>query len=154
MKIQVIHCGRIAQTKLIPLASEYQKRISAFCKIEDVELKIDPAGRDKRTSQKSAVPIFKSTPGDHVILLDERGSSWTSQQFSKKLQTYTDDPRIKNLIFVIGPPYGFDDISRQAAQETWAISAMTIPSDLAWLLVWEQIYRGYTILKGMPYHHD
>lgn len=154
MKIQIIHCGRIAQTNLLPIVSEYKKRLSAFCKVEDIELKIDPQGRDKRSSQKQSDPIFKPNPGDYIIALDERGKSWTSQEFAQKIQTCIDNPRIKSLVFVVGPPYGFDDASKAAANELWSVSAMTVPSDLAWVLVWEQVYRGMTILKGLPYHHD
>ena len=154
MKIQIIHCGRIAQSDLLPLVAEYKKRLSAFCKIEDIELKIDPAGRDKRTAQKQQDPIYKPNAGDFVLALDERGKQHTSQEFAAKLQTWTDDPRIKTLVIIIGPPFGFDIASKSVANELWSLSSMTIPSDLAWLLVWEQVYRAHTILKGMPYHHD
>lgn len=154
MKIQVIHCGRIVQSDLLPLVAEYRKRLGGFCKVDDVELKIDPTGRDKRSTQKSQDPIYQPRPGDFVIALDENGKSWSSKQIATKLQTWTDDPRIKNLVFIIGPPFGFDEVSKKVADELWCLSPMTIPSDLAWLLVWEQLYRAYTILKGLPYHHE
>lgn len=154
MKIQIIHCGRIAQTDLLPIVAEYRKRLGAFCKVEDIELRLDPSGRDKRTAQKQQDPIYKPSPGDFVVALDERGKTYTSQAFATKLQTWIDDPRIKNLVIIIGPPFGFDNASKNIAHELWSLSAMTIPSDLAWLLVWEQMYRAFTILKGMPYHHD
>lgn len=154
MKIQVVHFGRIVQSDFIVVAGDYKKRLSIFCKVEDVELKIDPHGRDKRSHQKSVEPIYKAAPGDFVVALDERGKAWTSIQFAQKLQVWTDDPRIKTLVFVIGPPYGFDDISKTSADELWSLSTLTVPSDLAWLMVWEQLYRAQTILKGMPYHHD
>lgn len=154
MKLQIIHCGRIAQSDLLPLVAEYKKRLGAFCKVEDIELKIDPSGRDKRTAQKQQDPIYKPSAGDFVLALDERGKQHTSQEFATKLQTWTDDPRIKNLVIIVGPPFGFDVASKAVANELWSLSSMTIPSDLAWLLVWEQVYRAFTILKGMPYHHD
>lgn len=154
MKIQIIHCGRIAQSDLLPIVAEYRKRLGAFCKVEDIELKIDPAGRDKRTSQKQNEPIYRTNPGDFVVALDERGKNYSSQDFAAKLQLWIDDPRIKTLVVIVGPPYGFDAASKNSANELWSLSPMTIPSDLAWLLVWEQLYRAFTILKGMPYHHD
>lgn len=154
MKIQIVHCGRIAQTDLLPMVANYKKRLAAFCKVDDIELKIDPTGRDKRSAQKSIEPIFKTQPGDFVVALDERGKTYSSQVFAGKLQTWIDDPRIKNLVIIVGPPYGFDDVSKCAADELWSLSTMTVPSDFAWLLVWEQVYRAFTILKGMPYHHD
>lgn len=154
MKIQIIHCGRIAQSDLLPMVAEYRKRLSAFCRVEDIELKIDPTGRDKRSAKKQSDPIYKPNPGDWVIALDERGKQWPSQAFAAQLQGWIDDPRIKTLVFIVGPPYGFDDASKSVANELWSLSPLTIPSDFAWLLVWEQVYRGFTILKGMPYHHD
>lgn len=153
MKLQVIRTGKVAQTGLTPMVSEYRKRLNAFLKADEVELKAD-AGRDKRNSTKNSQAIYAPQPGEFLILLDERGKQFNSQQFAKNLQSWIDDPRIKTLSFLIGPPYGFDDATRSAANETWSLSAMTIPSDFAWVLCWEQLYRAMTILKGMPYHHD
>lgn len=153
MKIQVIRTGKLSQTSLVPLASEYRKRLSLFIKADDLEIKAD-AKRDKRNAAKSKDPIYTPEPGEFLILLDERGRQFDSQNFASQLQSWTDDPSIKVLTFLIGPPYGFDDATRSAAKLTWSLSALTIPSDLAWLMCWEQIYRAMTILKGMPYHHD
>lgn len=153
MKLQVIRTGKITQTALLPLVSEYRKRIGAFLKIDEVELKADPQ-RDKRNSSKNSASMYTPNPGEFLILLDERGEQYSSQEFAQSLQVWIDDPRIKTLSFLIGPPYGFDDATRKAAHAKWSLSSMTIPSDFAWLLCWEQIYRAITILKGMPYHHD
>ena len=154
MKIQIIHCGRVAQTDLLPVVADYKKRLGGFVRVEDIQLKMDTTGRDKRHALKSVEPILKPAPGDFIVALDERGKSWTSTDFSQKIQAWIDDPRIKNLIFLVGPPYGFDEASKRVAHERWSLSSLTIPSDMAWLLVWEQVYRAFTILKGMPYHHD
>ena len=153
MKIQVIRCGKVAHSDLLPLVADYRKRLQPFCKTEDIEVKVDPMGRDKRASSKATPPIYQPRTGDYLIALDERGPVLSTSLFAKKIQTMTDDPRIKNLIFLIGPPYGFDETSKKAAHELWSLSPLTIPSDFAWLLAWEQIYRAQTILKGMPYHH-
>lgn len=153
VRLQVIRTGKVAQSGLIPIARDYRKRLGAFVKADELELKAD-AGRDKRNSGKNAEPLYSPAAGEFLILLDERGKQWTSQQLAAKLQGWIDDPRIKTLSFLIGPPYGFDDATRAAGFETWSLSVMTIPSDFAWTLVWEQLYRAMTILKGMPYHHD
>jgi 23S rRNA (pseudouridine1915-N3)-methyltransferase len=153
VKLQVIRTGKVAQTAMVPLVGDYRKRINAFLRAEELELKSD-AGRDKRSSGKNALPIYTPSSGEHLILLDERGKHFNSQQLAKAMQGWMDDPRIKTLSFLIGPPYGFDDATRASASATWSLSSLTIPSDFAWLLVWEQLYRAMTILKGMPYHHD
>ena len=154
MKIQVIHCGRVAKTDLLPIVEDFKKRLGGFVRVDDTQLRMDPSGRDKRQAQKSSEPIITPGPGDFLIILDERGKTWNSNEFSQKMRTWIDDPRIKNLIFVIGPPYGFDNASKAVANELWSLSQLTMPSDMAWALVWEQVYRAYTIIKGMPYHHD
>jgi 23S rRNA (pseudouridine1915-N3)-methyltransferase len=153
VKLQVIRTGKVAQSTMVPLVADYRKRINAFLRAEEVEIRPDTS-RDKRNSGKNSQPIYSPSPGEYLVLLDERGKQFNSQQLAKTMQGWLDDPRIKTLSFLIGPPYGFDDATRASASETWSLSAMTIPSDFAWLLVWEQLYRAMTILKGMPYHHD
>ncbi len=153
VRLQVIRTGKVTQVGLAPIARDYRKRLGAFLKTEELEIRAE-AGRDKRNSGKHSVPLYSPSPGEFLILLDERGKHWTSQQLAAKLQVWIDDPRIKTLSFLIGPPYGFDDATRAVASETWSLSPLTIPSDFAWTLVWEQLYRAMTILKGMPYHHD
>ncbi len=153
MKIQVVRTGKLSQNSLVPLASEYRKRLGSFIKAEDVEIKAD-ANRDKRNSNKNQDPLYSPEPGEFLVLLDERGRHFDSQAFARQIQSWIDDPQIKVLTFLIGPPYGFDDATRAAAKSTWSLSSLTMPSDLAWLMCWEQLYRAMTILKGMPYHHD
>jgi 23S rRNA (pseudouridine1915-N3)-methyltransferase len=153
VKLQVIRTGKVSQSSMAPIAADYRKRLGAFLRAEEVEIKSD-ASRDKRNSAKNSQPLYTASPGEYLVLLDERGKQFSSQQLAKSMQGWLDDPRIKTLSFLIGPPYGFDDATRASAAETWSLSAMTIPSDFAWLLVWEQLYRVMTILKGMPYHHD
>ncbi len=153
MKIQVVRTGKLSQTTLLPLASEYRKRLGSFFKVEDFEIKAD-ASRDKRNFAKNQEPIYRPEPGEFLVLLDERGRQYESQGFARQIQDWIDDPRVKVLTFLIGPPYGFDDATRAVARSTWSLSSLTIPSDLAWVMCWEQLYRALTILKGMPYHHD
>ncbi len=153
MKLQLIRTGKNAHQGIAPLVADYKKRLSAFVRVEDVELKAE-VGRDKRTSKKNAAPYYSPATGETLILLDERGKQWTSQQFASQLQVWIDDPRLKTLTFLTGPPYGFDDATRAVAAGSWSLSSLTLPSDFAWLLAWEQLYRAFTILKGMPYHHD
>ena len=91
--------------------------------------------------------------GDVVVLLDERGKEMTSRDFSvyidKKMVTVA-----KNLIFVIGGPYGFSAEMYNRANEKLSLSKMTFSHEMIRLFFIEQIYRAMTILKGEPYHHD
>jgi 23S rRNA (pseudouridine1915-N3)-methyltransferase len=127
VKIQVARVGKNTQAHLVPIVNDYRKRLSSFIKVDEIEVKSDPQ-RDKRSLAKVSKPIYQPSSGEF--------------------------PRIKTVTFLVGPPYGFDDATRKVASVTWSLSDLTVPSDFAWLLVWEQIYRAMTILKGMPYHHD
>ena len=92
-------------------------------------------------------------PSDFVMLLDERGKQMTSREFStfidRKMSTL---PR--NLIFVVGGPYGFSEEVRQRADALLGLSAMTFSHEMVRPFFVEQIYRAMTILRGEPYHHD
>ena len=153
MKIQVARVGKNTQAHLVPIVHDYRKRLSSFVKVDEIEIKPDPQ-RDKRSSAKVSKPIYQPSSGEFLVLLDERGRKFDSTTFAQELQGWIDDPRIKTVTFLVGPPYGFDDATRKVASVTWSLSDLTVPSDFAWLLVWEQIYRAMTILKGTPYHHD
>lgn len=145
--------GKNTQAHLVPIVNDYRKRLAAFLRVDEIEVKPDPQ-RDKRFASKASKPIYQPSSGEFLVLLDERGRKFDSTSFARELQVWIDEPRIKTVTFLVGPPYGFDDATRHAASETWSLSDLTVPSDLAWLLVWEQLYRAITILKGMPYHHD
>ena len=92
-------------------------------------------------------------PGELLVLLDESGKTCTSQALAQKFQGWLDDPAIKTLTFVVGGPYGFPPETKQTAQQLLRLSDLTLQGDIAWLVACEQIYRAFTILKKMPYHH-
>lgn len=137
MKLRLIKTGRVKRVAARDLAEEYLKRLRPFATLEVLELK------------EGAKP-----PEGFLVLLDERGTQMTSQELSGRLLGWSEDPGIKSVSFWVGGPYGFSDAVRKGAQVQWALSAATLPSDLAWILVCEQIYRAFTIQKGMPYHHE
>lgn len=90
---------------------------------------------------------------DHLVLLDERGREYTSRQFAgfidKKVQTVA-----KNLVFVIGGPYGFSQAVYNRADALLSLSKMTFPHELIRLFFVEQLYRAFSITANLPYHHD
>jgi 23S rRNA (pseudouridine1915-N3)-methyltransferase len=155
LKIKVVHFGKISRNELVFVGKDLQKRIGSFCKFEDQELKFSAKKPDKRTTAKTEqAPLYSPSKGEYVVFLDERGVSCRSVDFSQKLQAWIDNPQIKQVTFVVGPPYGFDQESKKIADELWSLSKLTLPSDYAWMLVWEQIYRGLSIIHNLPYHHD
>ena len=91
--------------------------------------------------------------GDVVVLMDERGATPTSRQFAIELDKLMVNTQ-RNIIFVIGGPYGFSPAMYARANRKLALSAMTLTHEMARLFLAEQLYRALTILRGMPYHHD
>jgi 23S rRNA (pseudouridine1915-N3)-methyltransferase len=149
MKIQIIRIGRPAHRETADLVAMYEKRLQSFAKVESVEWKTLPTSAAKG----KGAATFPKAPGEFLVVLDQPGEQWTSEDFAKQLGKWQDDPRIKTLTFLIGGPWGLDDAARDAADKSWSLSKATFPADLAWVMTWEQVYRAFTILRGMPYHH-
>ncbi len=135
----------------------YKKRLTHYIPFE-LKLLPDVKATKALTMERQKEleeEIFMSSinSGDFVVLLDERGKEMTSRDFSeyinKKMSAIP-----KNLIFVIGGPYGFSQGMYDRAQEKLSLSKMTFSHEMIRLFFVEQIYRAMTILRGEPYHHD
>jgi len=145
LKIRVIKVGRVAYPELRALAAMYAERLAPYARVESLEVK-DEAALDRL--------LGKPSPDHQLIALDERGREWTSRQFASSLQSFTDDPGVKSLTFLIGGPMGLSPSWKTGAHALLSLSKATFTSDIAWLLIWEQLYRAFNILKGTGYHHD
>lgn len=137
-------------------ASEYQTKLSYFCKFSIELLKPLKLGRsdaaDKQKKESDLI-LDKIKDKDFVILLDERGTSMDSKKFAQKLeQAINDNPNPKT--FVIGGAYGASDALKKRADLKIKLSDMTLNHHVAMLNLLEQIYRGFTIIKGLPYHNE
>lgn len=93
------------------------------------------------------------TPSDTVILLDEKGREYTSREFAD-FQASMMNRGVKQLVYVIGGPYGFSQKVYDRADGKISLSRMTFSHEMARLFFCEQLYRAMTILRGEPYHHD
>lgn len=96
--------------------------------------------------------LKRISASDKLVLLDEQGKSYTSEGFAEFLQKQMNSG-LKNLVFVIGGPYGFSEAVYEAASGKIALSKMTFSHQMVRLFFVEQLYRGLTILKNEPYHH-
>lgn len=90
---------------------------------------------------------------DTVVVLDERGNQWSSPQLATYIAN-TQQRSAQRLVIVIGGAHGVDDALRQRADTVWSLSKLVFPHQLVRLIVAEQLYRAFTILHGMAYHHD
>jgi len=145
MKVEVIKIGKIKHPGIKDLGEKYLKRIKPFLSVE-TSLWKDTSPEDR---------LLKLTASGHwIVALDERGKQFSSLDLSKQLVRWQNQSQIKHLVFVIGGPYGLSSDFKSSVNFLWSLSSCTLPSDLSWVLVCEQLYRAVTIAKGMRYHHE
>lgn len=157
MKLHVIFTGKTTGKLFQEAIADYQQRLTHYVpfSIEELpDLKNTKSLNEEQQKEKEADMLFeKLQPGDVLVLLDEKGKEFTSREFSNylenKLQTVN-----KRLVFLIGGPYGFSQRVYDAAQGKISLSKMTFSHQMVRLFLVEQIYRGFTIMRGEPYHHD
>ncbi len=125
--------------------AEYLKRLKRGAKVELIYLK---AG-DSETVSKD---LLTRSEGTFRIALDERGKDWTTDQFVKRVNAWEMDPGIKTISLLIGASDGHTPALRQKCQAVWALSHLTLQHELALVVLLEQLYRAYTIKRGVPYH--
>jgi 23S rRNA (pseudouridine1915-N3)-methyltransferase len=152
MRIRVIWEGKTKDPNLRALVVEYKKRISHFCNIAIEE--ISPLREGSRGSSKALTPaekrLLEKLSGSTRIFLDERGRQWSSEEFARWLGGEA-LRGTRDLAFLVGGPDGFSELLRQKSDGALALSKMTLIHDWARALLLEQIYRGFTILRGFPY---
>jgi len=156
VKITLLLVGKTEDAYLREGISKYLNRLRHYVRLDFVEiteLKNTKSLTQAQQKAKEAELILKRfLPSDQVILLDEKGVQLTSTQFAE----FIDKKQlgsVSNLVFVVGGPYGFDDSVYQRANDKMSLSKMTFSHQMVRLFFVEQLYRGYTIIKGEPYHH-
>jgi len=144
VKLQITWIGKTKEPAIEALTSEYLQRISRFVPTESRELSSESAML-KLTDHAGG----RTTPV--LVLLDGRGRQFTSEEFAELLRDQQ-DRGTQNLYFAIGPADGFSDQARASADLILSFGKMTLAHELARVVLLEQIYRAFTILKGHPYH--
>lgn len=157
MNIKLLTIGKTDNKNLQSLIDEYTKRLGFYVKF-DLEIipdikNVKNLSEAQQKEKEGELILSKLAPTDQLILLDENGKEFSSVGFSEFLQKKM-NAGIKTLVFVIGGPYGFSEAVYKAAQGKVSLSQMTFSHQMVRLFVIEQIYRGFTILKNEPYHHQ
>jgi 23S rRNA (pseudouridine1915-N3)-methyltransferase len=157
MNIRLIAIGKTDNKDLQSLIDEYTKRLSFYVKF-DLEIipdikNVKNLSEAQQKEKEGELILAKIGPTDQLILLDENGKTFSSVGFSDYLQKKM-NAGIKTLVFVIGGPYGFSETVYQKAQGKVSLSEMTFSHQMVRLFIIEQIYRGFTILRNEPYHHQ
>jgi len=156
MQIKLIAIGKTDNKQLQNLIEDYQKRLGFYIKFSlDIIPDIKKAKHLSEAQQKEKegeLILAKVQNSDVLILLDENGKQINSMAFSNYIQKHLNSG-IKQIIFVIGGPYGFSDAVYKRANSKLGLSQMTFSHQMVRLFFIEQLYRGFTILKNEPYHH-
>ena len=157
MNIKLLTIGKTDNKNLQSLIDEYTKRLSFYVKF-DLEIipdikNVKNLSEAQQKEKEGELILSKITPTDHLILLDENGKTFSSVGFSDFLQKKM-NAGIKTLVFVIGGPYGFSETVYKQAIGKVSLSEMTFSHQMVRLFIIEQIYRGFTILRNEPYHHQ
>jgi len=157
MKFRFIWPSSSADAELASVMERYLGRIKHFYPVELLEVAPERGRQSEsdaaiiRRRSESARLIAAIPPRGFTVVLDERGQPMDSLKFAKWLERLTiDQPHGVN--FVMGGDAGLDDAVKQRAQKLLSLSAMTLPHQLARVLLLEQIYRACTLMRNIPYH--
>lgn len=156
MQIKLLAIGKTDNQQLQQLIDDYQKRLGFYIKFEfEIIPDIKNAKNLSKKQQKQRegeLILAKVGTSDLLILLDENGKQYDSVSFSEHLQKQMNSG-IKQLVFVIGGPYGFSSEVYTKANGKISLSKMTFSHQMIRLFMIEQLYRAFTILRNEPYHH-
>lgn len=144
MKLRVAWIGKTKESAITALTVEYMRRIGRYCTTEAMEL----------ASEEALLKALEKLSGRTrpvLVILDQRGRQFTSEEFAEFLGDQQ-DRGTQQLIFAVGPADGFTAAARHAADLTLSFGKMTLAHELARVVLLEQLYRAFTILKGHPYH--
>jgi len=156
MKIHLIAVGKKMPEWINTGYSEFSKRMPPELQINLIE--ITPSTRNKSTSIEKNIKeegerIQSAIPDNSkLIVLDEKGKDFSSIALSKEMESWL--PMGQDISIVIGGADGIDPVIKQQADEKWSLSSLTLPHALVRVVVAEQLYRAWSIMKGHPYHRE
>lgn len=157
MTITLILVGKTDNRHLEALINDYKKRLSHFV---NFEISIIPDLKKRKhmetelqKEKEGELILKKISSSDFVVLLDEIGTEYSSVKLAGWLQKRMNSG-LKNLVFVVGGPYGFSPDVYARAHQKLSLSKMTFSHQMIRLFFTEQLYRAFTILGNLPYHHE
>jgi 23S rRNA (pseudouridine1915-N3)-methyltransferase len=149
VKIKIAWVGKTKEPAIAVLTEEYLKRIARYIPVEGIAVRDEADFLAKFGTLKSGTA--KNSTKSTLVLMDSRGKELSSEQFAKFIGDYQDHNPLP-LVFAIGGADGFSSDARSTAHHVISLGKMTLAHELARIVLLEQIYRAFTILKGHPYH--
>lgn len=156
MRIRLLFIGKTTPSFMAEGVDLYLNRLKHYCNIEievvpDVK-RLPGLNPQKLAEMEAKLFLKRIKPNDYVVILDENGMLQDSVKMSNALEKWMGTGTV-NPVLVVGGAFGFDDSMRERANAVWSLSPMTFSHQLARLVLVEQLYRSFTIIKGEPYHH-
>ena len=146
MRVRIIAVGKIKEKATQELLRDYYGRIDRYARFDEVELK---DGTEEEVTERFERAIPERS---RVVALEVLGQRWSSDQLAQHLGR-CEGEGVQSAVFLIGGSYGLPKVISKRADVQLSLSAMTLPHRLARLLLAEQVYRGFTILRNEPYSH-
>lgn len=152
MRLRLLSVGKDRSGLYAPAAEEYARRISRYVKfsVEEVPEARRAAGTPRARDEEAKSLLDRIADGERVVLLDERGKETTSLEFARRVGAWIEGA--KDVTLVIGGSDGHGEAIRTRSAESLCLSRLTLAHRLARLVLLEQLYRTFTILRGEPYH--
>lgn len=151
--IRIILAGKIRKSFYSSAFDYYLQKVQALNRVDIIIVKDARSGSfSSRLEQEGRQILERTGSRDFCVVLDEKGKSFSSKKFSNALKNWEEDPGCSPC-FIIGGAYGLSQKVRSRADLLMSFGPMTMPHELAAVVLIEQIYRAQTITRGHPYHH-
>ena len=150
MRVRVIWPGKTKDARLKALIDDYSDRLSHFVRCEIVELREESRNDKAGIDRESARISDALRPGAVKVVLDPAGVEWSSHELANQFRQW-EGSGIKEVAFIVGGPRGLSQEVSSRADKRWSLSRLTLTHEMARVLLFEQLYRAYTIVHNLPY---
>jgi 23S rRNA (pseudouridine1915-N3)-methyltransferase len=152
MRYHLVTIGSVKRSFYKQGCDFYLERLKNYSKVDVVELKEHKASSVETVKQAESDMLLNAASG-YLIALDETGKMFTSEKLAQRVTTL-ENQSISLISILIGGAEGHSETLKQSVKELWSLSALTLPHELARLVLLEQLYRAETIRAGHPYHRS
>jgi len=154
VRLKLLWVGKTQEPWVRAGIEEYAGRVRRYLPLEILEAREEKGAQAQAMREREGERLAKLVPkGARLVLLDERGEAMTSPELASFLSKNRDQGT-SDLVFAIGGAFGFSDGFKSQAFKTISLSRMTLTHQMVRVFLLEQLYRGFTIINGEPYHHE
>ncbi len=151
MRIRVFWTGKTKDARLKALIDDYLKRLSHFVRCDVVEVKESKTRARKAGIDRDSQRISDRLPrGALTVLLDPNGAQWSSEELARRISGW-ENGGTREVAFILGGPEGISEGFLSSPDQRWSLSRLTLTHEMARMVMLEQLYRAYTIIRGLPY---